>query len=590
MHGNASATRPTRALKLPAARPGAAGTTPPVVWSLLVVLCLTQGAWAADPAPSASGEAIERIRRTDPLTDSAGDTAQKAKQSLGQAPAPGAAPAAITLPATWLDRNGCATLTAMQVRLQWLDGAGAERSQTHATHQLDGPCTGTRALQDSVSGMLDQLRAQGFVITQVLLQERDAQGVATLEVTVLSLAQVQWPDGQIHNDRYGLDLRAGEPLRLSALDEVVELMGRLRRNKVHLDINPDTALRTAGLVVSNQEGPATHLLSSLNLRRDLNTWANNLEVENTLGLQERWGVSALYSDLPGGSAQTVGLDLDVPWGSHLFSLSTSQSSTLTPVRSGDSTSTLRSDEQDYRVGWKHTLYRNSQSAFNLSLDWQNKDIAATYLGVGLRSLSPKLSLLNLEGNLKHLNRDGTVWVANLGYSSGLRCCGANDDSALGVDDPSAAHAQFERWQAWAVYARPLPFGPRDLSLNLVGQYFYSPVGLFPGVEFAMASPLAVDGVFRTQSLADKGWSAKATISLALQLAENLPPAQLALSCAYAEGIRYNDGLSRTLYGATLELNFNLHKAAWTLYLYLPGQNSWMQNEAPAAGGRLTLEL
>ena len=542
------------------------------------------GSAHADPVPSAPsiGQG-ELVRRSSPSSESASETADRARHGL-QGQLSGSAlgsPVALPIPDSWTGAPECEGLKTLVVRLLWSteNGQDTEEPWTLRRPSPSG-CLPAADWERLARDTLSAARGEGWIVTRLTMQPLDPQGQAVMILRLLSLKAIHWPDGGTQGSRYGWAVPLGRPLRLFDLDDLIERVGRLRSNDIHVVVNPDAELHAATVVVRNESRRTLTGDSSVLVRRALWSVSGGVAAENPLDMGDRWSLSLQRSGVPGGSVSSLNLGAEWLVFGGVAKVSTSRSLTVVP---GDASGSipLSTTQNEWQVSFSRTLYRDAHTVWSWSPQWDTKRIAADFEGARVQSLSPRVSIIEIGTTLQRLWDSRAVLVANSRLRHGFQCCGATIDNRVGALDSSAAHAQFNSVQASAVLSQPWIWRERQWQWLSVAQAFHSSRGLYPTEDFSLASPSAVDGVFKAQALVDTGWSLRTGTGTGWAWPADGWHLQTTASLAYAKGKRYFDGVHRHLFGISLDGALEYRTARISLMAFLPGHGQDLESEHPS---------
>ncbi|MFC5475792.1 ShlB/FhaC/HecB family hemolysin secretion/activation protein [Paraherbaspirillum soli] len=244
---------------------------------------------------------------------------------------------------------------------------------------------------------------------------------------------------------------AGDVLNLTDLEQGVEQINRLRRNRAEMQIMPGATPGGSIIGLSNPPGDRFWFSAGFDnygsSQTGLTRTSLGIEADNLLGLQEM--VSLNYS----GSLDTNALVLSaaVPFGYHTFSYTGSLSEYQNLV--GD-TALLYGNTSGHTFGWNYVLARSqaAKSALDVTLSWRK-----TEREINNSVFEPqRLTVLRIGFNRLRrfaFNQQQGSWTVDAGISRGLRALNASRDSAAITSDE--AHSQFTKLDSSATLSLPL---------------------------------------------------------------------------------------------------------------------------------------
>ncbi len=257
----------------------------------------------------------------------------------------------------------------------------------------------------------------------------------------------------------------GSTLELADLEQGVEQINRMRRNKAEMQILPGST--PGGSVIGITNKPGDRLWYSAGIdnygskQTGLNRTRFGIEADNLLGFQEI--LSFNYS----GSRETNALvaSASVPFGYNTFSYTNSLSEYQTLI---SDTALLYGKTVASTWGWNRVLSRSQaiRTALDVTLSLRKADRDINNL-----LLDPqKLTVLRVAGSalwrFLAQQRPATLSL-EVGMSKGLNAFGANKDSPQITD--SEAHSQFTKVDGNAALSFALP-SPDVLQLAMRMQF------------------------------------------------------------------------------------------------------------------------
>lgn len=243
----------------------------------------------------------------------------------------------------------------------------------------------------------------------------------------------------------------GETLKLSDLEQGVDQINRLRRNKAEMQILPGSTPGSSVVALNNSPGDRFWYSAGVDNYGSNQTGLvrTNLsaEADNLLGLQEMFSVS--YS----GSLDTNALvgSVTLPVGYSTFSYTGAISEYQNLV---GNTALLYGNTTSHTFGWNYVLSRSQavKNAVDVTLSRRKVERNVNDL-----DLDPqRLTVLRIAANTLHrfaFNEQQASWTLDLGLSRGLHALDASSDAA-GLAD-SDAHSQFTKLDTTATLSLPL---------------------------------------------------------------------------------------------------------------------------------------
>ncbi|WP_437340301.1 ShlB/FhaC/HecB family hemolysin secretion/activation protein [Cupriavidus pauculus] len=294
----------------------------------------------------------------------------------------------------------------------------------------------------------------------------------------------------------------GDTLRLADLEQGVDQLNRLRRNRAELQILPGQTPGGSVVALANQPGDRFRFNAGVDNYGSRVTGISRtrlgVDVDNALGLQESLGVSYVgTSDTNAAVASAA-----VPFGYNTFSYTASLSEYQNTI--GD-TALLYGRSMGHTLGWNRVLTRNQRGrqAVDLTLTWRKSEREINNLQLDPQRLTVLRAAWNGLWRFAANAQQGYV-TAEAGYSRGLTSFHATDDpSDIRRDE---AHAQFNKFDASTTLQLPLPPVAGRVQVawraQLVGQW--TNVALF-GSEQVYAGGMSTVRGFREGVIAgDRG--------------------------------------------------------------------------------------
>lgn len=394
------------------------------------------------------------------------------------------------------------------------------------TAPFAGKPLGTNRINLLLRRFTEAFVARGFITTRAYLGEQNlASGVLIVTVvpgTVESVSlngRVIRPSGSAGSgasgwfDTVGGGLLTdagtgwqfpapGDTLRLQDLEQGVDQVNRLRRNRAELQILPGQTPGSSVVALANQPGDRFRFNAGVDNYGSRTTGISRtrlgIDADNALGFQE--AVSASYVGTRDTNAAV--LSAAAPFGYNTFSYTGSLSEYQTAI--GD-TALLYGRTVGHTLGWNRVLTRDrsGRQAFDLTLTYRKSEREINNLELDPQRLTVLRAAWNGLRRFAANDQQGYA-TAEVGVSRGLRLINATRDPADIRSDE--AHAQFTKLDANAALQLPLPraFDTALLAwrAQLVGQW--ANVALF-GSEQIYAGGVSTVRGFREGAIAgDRG--------------------------------------------------------------------------------------
>ena len=243
----------------------------------------------------------------------------------------------------------------------------------------------------------------------------------------------------------------GETLNLTDLEQGVDQINRLRRNKAEMQIQPGTTPGSSIVALTNPPGDRFWYNVGVDNYGSSQTGLvrTNLsaEADNLLGLQEMFSIS--YS----GSLDTNALvgSFTLPIGYSTFSYTGAISEYQNLV---GNTALLYGDTTSHTFGWNYVLSRSQAVKNALDVTLSRRKVERN---VNDLDLDPQhLTVLRIAANTLHrftFNEQQASWTLDVGLSQGLHALDASSD-APGITS-SDAHSQFTKLDTTATLSLPV---------------------------------------------------------------------------------------------------------------------------------------
>jgi hemolysin activation/secretion protein len=383
-----------------------------------------------------------------------------------------------------------------------------------------GHALGTNRINLLLRRFTEAFVARGYITTRAYLGEQNlARGVLVITVVPGKVEGITLNGTSIRpNDRALFDTvgggwitdagtaaqfpAPGDTLRLPDLEQGVDQINRLRRNRAELQIQPGQTPGSSVVALNNQPGDRFRFNAGVDNYGSKATGISRtrlgFDADNALGWQE--SLSASYVGTLDTNAGVV--SAAVPWGYNTFSYTGSLSEYQNVI--GD-TALLYGRTFGHTVGWNRVLTRSQsgRQAFDLTLTHRKTEREINNLWLDPQRLTV---LRAAWSGLRRFTANGQpgYGTAEVGLSRGLPGINATrDPSDIRTDE---AHAQFTKLDGNVAWQFPLPgiFDSARLAWRgqLVGQW--TNVALF-GSEQIYAGGMSTVRGFREGVIAgDRG--------------------------------------------------------------------------------------
>lgn len=383
-----------------------------------------------------------------------------------------------------------------------------------------GKPLGTNRINLLLRRFTEAFVAKGYITTRAYLGEQNlATGVLVVTVVPGKLESIQLngrairPASSSLFDTMGGGLvtdagtawqfpAPGDTVRLQDLEQGVDQINRLRRNRAELQILPGRTPGSSVVALANQPGDRFRFNAGVDNYGSRTTGISRtrlgLDADNALGFQEAFSASYI------GTADTNAavLSAAVPFGYNTFSYTGSISEYQSVI--GD-TALLYGRSFGHTLGWNRVLTRDKtgRQAVDLTLAYRKSEREINNLQLDPQRLTVLRAAWSGLRRFAANGQPGYV-TAEAGVSRGLPSINATRDPA--DIRPEEAHAQFTKLDANATLQLPLPlvFDRAQLAwrAQLVGQW--ANVALF-GSEQIYAGGMSTVRGFREGVIAgDRG--------------------------------------------------------------------------------------
>jgi hemolysin activation/secretion protein len=330
---------------------------------------------------------------------------------------------------------------------------GNSRLSRNELETVLAPFRGQSLGRNRINLLLRRLTAlyleHGYFTTRCYLGEQNlSAGVLTIDVVEGRLEGLRYRGGDPPlGVRLAFPVAPGDILRLQDIEQGIEQMNRLRRNRATLTVSPGERAGGSLIDIQNEEDEARHYSIGIDNGGQRATGETRLRLganaDDLLGLQENLGVS--YT----GTNQTNALLLSasIPFGYQTFSYTFSYSDYMMPL---GGYALLFGDSVWHNLGWNLTLARDRAGRDGIDVALAHRQGERF---INDTALTPqRLTTLRLAFNRYRQTAWG-AWIGEIAYTQGIGWFGADRDAP---NQPrGAASARFRKFN-----------GSLDLNLPL----------------------------------------------------------------------------------------------------------------------------
>ena len=314
------------------------------------------------------------------------------------------------------------------------------------------PFQGKRLGQNRINLLLRRLTGamleDGWITTRAYL---GAQNLAagTLEITVVPGRIERFQVGGVDLDAgdatgrailTAMPARSGDFLRLADLEQGVDQLNRLRRNRAELQILPGQSPGGSTVNVTNTPGDRAYFNFGADNYGSRITGSTRyrigVDVNDALGYVEAFGVTYVGSV----DSNAILASFAMPYGYNAFSYTYSYSEFQNLIAD---TALVYGRTHGHNFGWNRVLARSREGRIGMDVVLALRNSAREINGVALTAQD--LAVLRIAANaLRRIETAATSGFLSIeaGYSRGLDALGANRDANDLTRE--AAHAQFSK--------------------------------------------------------------------------------------------------------------------------------------------------
>jgi hemolysin activation/secretion protein len=405
----------------------------------------------------------------------------------GEAPAP-------TEPPSRIDEKPCFLID--QLQLEGADAVLSSPLQQDVRAAWQGHCLGASAIRELQVRLTDWLVQRGYVTSRVLLPEQELS-TGTLRLVVVP-GRIEGYAGELPARTFiaAFPDAEGDVLRLPALEQGIENLGRIPGMRPTLDIEPGaqnggSRVRVQGTAGRHWQAQASLDAHTLEDEADL-MGRGALVLGNLLGVADRFRIASgrQLDDHRVDLSEDGSVELDLPYGFWHFSMSHDQQRYRNDLAGVLTTFTSRGDNANTRLELNRVLRRHGNSRLAMALlageGRSENRIDDTVIQVS----SYRLRTLGVR--VEHsMQARGTAWTQWLTLDTG----DASGPATHPFGGSPIADTQAERAQYYVHAAHPLNSGRSALTATLNAQY--SDDALYPLQQFSLTADSAVRGFFDT---------------------------------------------------------------------------------------------
>ena len=389
-----------------------------------------------------------------------------------------------------------------------LDGDNVLRAA--AVRAIVDPFTGRQLGANRINRLLERLNQAfvewGLITTRAYVREQNlAAGTLTVTVVAGRIEVLEYEGRPLEPGgwdrpavRLAFPTAAGDVLRLQDLEQGVDQMNRLRRNRTEVQIQPGETPGGSRVSIRNPQGDRFYYsLGADNSGSEptgLHRVRAGVEANDLLGLQDALALSFVGTQ----DSNALLFSAAVPVGYHTLSYLYSYAEFQNLVAD---TAILFGTTRNQVFDWSMVLGRSARGVSNLDL---SLGLRRATREIGPIQLAPQ-RLTVLRAGYSRLQRvqSGAApgfWVLDLGLSRGLDVLGANrdpDDLPGGVP-----RAQFTKFDFGASLGVPIPRSAWNVRTAAAGQW--SRDALYGSEQIFIGGAATVRGFAEAALSGDRG--------------------------------------------------------------------------------------
>ncbi len=337
---------------------------------------------------------------------------------------------------------------------------------------------------------------KGYITTRAYLREQNLKsGKLRIDVIEGSLEGLRYNGEALpFGVQQAFPTREGEKLYLPDLEQGIDQLNRLRRNRAKVTLVPGE--NPGGTVVEIENQPQDSAYFNLGFDNagtpssGRTRLRGSIDTESLLGLQEYMTVN--YT----GTSETNAalFSINVPHGYDLFSYTFSYSDYMSPL---GNFALYSGDTHWHNIAWNRVLQRNAAGKTTLDVSLSQRTMRRYINDVALTP--QRLTSMRIAVNTFRRLAWGQ-WMAEVSYSQGIGAFNANTDTAGLPDD--AAHARFKKVSG--LFSLGIPLIKDWLYRSSVsGQY--TKTGLYSSEQLYLGGETTVRGFVESPVAGDRGF-------------------------------------------------------------------------------------